>query len=186
MANYMNSLTHLTEKVRNNFLRNCWMILWSSYLFHCFYLSVFQSLRKGQNQTQYLLCLYLQALRILCSNEAVELTNFRMILAFYTSLPDYHRYYHFLKQLSYLLTVLKAYPDLASLPEKPDVVLLFRRSTAVPPFVDQAIEIGAKVVWMQLGIINVPAADNARAAGLDVVMDACMMVEHRRCQAYLV
>jgi len=81
---------------------------------------------------------------------------------------------------------LKAYPNLASLPEKPDVVLLFRRSTAVPPFVDQAIEIGAKVVWMQLGIINVPAADNARAAGLDVVMDACIMVEHRRYEAYLV
>jgi predicted CoA-binding protein len=81
---------------------------------------------------------------------------------------------------------MKAYPDLDSLPEKPDLVLIFRRSSAVPPFVNQAIEIGAKAVWMQLGIINIPAADKARAAGLDVVMDACMMVEHRRCQAYLV
>ena len=80
----------------------------------------------------------------------------------------------------------KAYPDLNSLLEKPDLVLIFRRNSAVPPFVDQAIEVGAKAVWMQLGIINVPAASKAKAAGLDVVMDACMMVEHRRWQPYLV
>ncbi len=80
----------------------------------------------------------------------------------------------------------KAYPDLDSLPVQPDLVLIFRRSSAVPPFVDQAIEIGAKAVWMQLGIINVPAANKARAAGLDVVMDACMMVEHRRCLPFLI
>jgi predicted CoA-binding protein len=78
-----------------------------------------------------------------------------------------------------------AYPDLASVPEPVDLVLLFRRSDAIPPFVDQAIEIGAKAVWMQLGIINENAAAKARQAGLDVVMDACMMVEHRRSQAGL-
>lgn len=76
-----------------------------------------------------------------------------------------------------------AYPDLASVPDPVDLVLLFRRSEAIPPFVDQAIEIGAKAVWMQLGIVNEGAADKARQAGLDVVMDACMMVEHRRSQA---
>jgi predicted CoA-binding protein len=65
----------------------------------------------------------------------------------------------------------KAYPDLKSVPEPVDLVLIFRRSEAVLPFVQDAIEIGAKAVWMQLGL--------ARAAGLDVVMDACMMVEHR-------
>jgi len=75
-----------------------------------------------------------------------------------------------------------AYPDLASIPEPVDLVLIFRRSEAVPPFVDQAIEIEAKAVWMQLGIINEEAAAKAREAGLEVVMDACMLVEHRRWQ----
>jgi predicted CoA-binding protein len=74
----------------------------------------------------------------------------------------------------------KAYPDLLAVPEPVDLVLLFRRSEAVPPFVDQAVQIGAKAVWMQLGIFNLPAAEKATQAGLKVVMDACMMVEHRR------
>ena len=73
----------------------------------------------------------------------------------------------------------KAYPDLPSVPDAVDLVLLFQRSENVPPFVDQAIEIGAKSVWMQLGIANEEAAAKARAAGLDVVQNACMMVEHR-------
>lgn len=74
----------------------------------------------------------------------------------------------------------KAYPDLKSVPEPVDLVLIFRRPEAVPPFVGDAIDIGAKAVWMQLGIVNRPAAERARAAGLEVVMDACMLVEHRR------
>ena len=74
----------------------------------------------------------------------------------------------------------KAYPNLESIPESVDIVLLFQRSENVPPFVDAAIEINAKAVWMQQGIENFAAAEKARAAGLDVVMDACMMVEHRR------
>ncbi len=73
-----------------------------------------------------------------------------------------------------------AYPDLLAVPEPVDLVLLFRRSEAILPFVDQAIQIGAKAVWMQLGIINQEAAETARKAGLDVVMDRCMLVEHRR------
>ena len=73
----------------------------------------------------------------------------------------------------------KAYPDLKSVPEPVDLVLIFRRSEAVLPFVQDAIDIGAKAVWMQLGIVNEEAAALARTAGLDVVMDACMMVEHR-------
>ncbi len=73
-----------------------------------------------------------------------------------------------------------AYPDLLAVPEQVDLVLLFRRSEAILPFVDQAIQIGAKAVWMQLGIINQEAAETARKAGLDVVMDRCMLVEHRR------
>lgn len=74
----------------------------------------------------------------------------------------------------------KAYPDLSSVPDPVDLVLLFRRSEAVPPFVEGAIEIGAQAVWMQSGIVNEAAAARAQEAGLDVVMDACMMVEHRR------
>lgn len=76
----------------------------------------------------------------------------------------------------------KAYPDLPSVPEPVDLVLIFQRSEKVPPFVQQAIEIGAKAVWMQQGIVHSQAAAQAQAAGLDVVMDACMLVEHRHRQ----
>jgi uncharacterized protein len=75
-----------------------------------------------------------------------------------------------------------AYPDLKSIPESVDLVLIFQRSENVPPFVVQAIEIGATAVWMQLGIYNDEAAQKAQSAGLDVVMDACMLVEHQRRQ----
>jgi len=74
----------------------------------------------------------------------------------------------------------KSYPDLASISDPIDVVQLFRPSEDVPPFVEQAIQIGAKVVWMQEGITNEAAAAKARAAGLEVVMDRCMKVDHRR------
>jgi predicted CoA-binding protein len=72
-----------------------------------------------------------------------------------------------------------AYPDLAAIDGDVDLVLIFQRSENVPPFVDQAIDIGAKSVWMQAGIVNETAAAKAREAGLDVVQNACMMVEHR-------
>ncbi len=70
------------------------------------------------------------------------------------------------------------YPDLTSISEKVDVVDIFRRSEDVPPIVEQAIKIGARVVWMQLGVINEAAAQRAREAGLQVVMDHCMRKEH--------
>lgn len=73
-----------------------------------------------------------------------------------------------------------AYASLADVPRPVDLVLLFQRSENVPPFVDQAIEIGARAVWMQQGIAHPEAARKAEAAGLDVVQDACMLVEHRR------
>jgi predicted CoA-binding protein len=76
-----------------------------------------------------------------------------------------------------------AYPDLRSIPGKVDVVQVFRPSEDVPPIVEQAIEIGAKVVWMQSGISHEAAAATARAAGLQVVMDHCMRAEHRRLVA---
>ena len=74
----------------------------------------------------------------------------------------------------------KAYPDLGSIPEPVDLVLIFQRSEKVPPFVDEAINIQAKAVWMQLGIYHQGAAEKAREAGLEVVMNACMLVEHRQ------
>ncbi len=75
-----------------------------------------------------------------------------------------------------------SYPDLSSIPEAVEVVDIFRRPEAVPPIVDEAIKIGAKVVWMQEGIINEEAATKAREAGLLEVMDKCMRKEHHRLQ----
>lgn len=74
----------------------------------------------------------------------------------------------------------KAYPDLRSVPEKIDVVQVFRKPEDVPPVVDDAIRAGAKVIWMQEGIVNEEAAQKARDAGLQVVMDACMRASHKR------
>lgn len=73
----------------------------------------------------------------------------------------------------------KAYPDLESVPEPVDLVLVFRQSKYLPEIVDQAIAIGAKALWTQFGVIHEQAAEKARLAGLKVVMDACMMIEHR-------
>ena len=72
------------------------------------------------------------------------------------------------------------YPDLAAIPTPVDIVDLFQRSERVPPFVDAAIDIGAKVVWMQLDIVHEEAAQKARDAGLEVVMDRCIKIEHAR------
>lgn len=74
----------------------------------------------------------------------------------------------------------KAYPDLLSVPEKPDIVLVFRRSEETLPVVDQAIQVGAKTVWMQSGIFNQEAGQRAKDAGLEVVMDRCIYVLHSR------
>lgn len=74
----------------------------------------------------------------------------------------------------------KCYPTLEAVPEPVDIVDIFRRTEFVPDIVESAIRIGAKVVWMQEGIIHEAAADRARAAGLTVVMDRCILKEHRR------
>ena len=74
---------------------------------------------------------------------------------------------------------LKCYPDLESVSEPVDIVDVFRRSEDVPPVVESAIKIAAKVIWMQQGIINEEAASRARKAGLTVIMDRCLKVDHR-------
>ena len=74
----------------------------------------------------------------------------------------------------------KCYPSLLEVPEPVDVVQIFRKPEDVPPIVEQAIKIRAKVVWMQLGVINREAAKIAEGAGLEVVMDRCMKIEHAR------
>ena len=74
----------------------------------------------------------------------------------------------------------KSYASLRDVPDKIDVVDIFRRPEAVPAIVDEAIAIGARAVWMQEGIVHNAAAEKARAAGLEVVMNKCMLKEHSR------
>jgi predicted CoA-binding protein len=75
----------------------------------------------------------------------------------------------------------ECYPSLNAIPGPPvEVVDIFRDPSAVPGIVEEAIAAGAKAIWMQLGVIHEPAAERARAAGLEVVMDRCMKIEHAR------
>jgi len=75
---------------------------------------------------------------------------------------------------------LKCYSDLKTIPGPIDIVDLFQRSERIPLFVDDIIAIGAKVMWMQLGVIHQEAATRARDAGLEVVMNRCIKIEHAR------
>ena len=95
-----------------------------------------------------------------------------MLAAGYTVIPVNPREQEILGQ--------RCYPSLRDIPVPVDMVDIFRDPSAVPPIVEEAITIGAKVIWMQLGVINQPAAQRARAAGLEVVMDACVKIEHAR------
>ena len=74
---------------------------------------------------------------------------------------------------------MKCYADLKSIPVKIDIVDIFRNANEVEPVVDEAILVGAQCVWMQLGVINERAAARAESAGLKVIMDRCIAIEHR-------
>jgi predicted CoA-binding protein len=74
----------------------------------------------------------------------------------------------------------KCYPDVAAVPEPIDIVNIFRRPEFVPEIVEEAIRVGAKAVWMQEGVVHDGAAKRAREAGLTVVMDRCLLKEHRK------
>ncbi len=103
---------------------------------------------------------------------------------------DSHRVALYLKEQGYVVFPVNpacsealggpCHPDLASVPGPVDVVDIFRKPEAIPELVDQAIAIGARCVWMQLGLAHNEAADKARAAGLDVVMNKCILREHKR------
>ena len=74
----------------------------------------------------------------------------------------------------------KAYPDLASLPEVPDIVDVFRKASDIPAVIDEVVAVGAPTVWVQLGIWNQEAAEYGESRGLTVVMDRCIKIEHAR------
>jgi len=74
----------------------------------------------------------------------------------------------------------KCYPRVQDIPDPIDVVDCFRRSGDIPPLADAAIEVGAKVLWMQLGIVNEESAGKAQDAGLEVIMNRCMKIEFAR------
>ena len=74
----------------------------------------------------------------------------------------------------------RSYASLTELPEKPDVVNVFRLPKAIPAVVDEMLALGLKNLWVQLGIVNEEAARTAEAGGIAVVMDRCILIEHRR------
>jgi len=74
----------------------------------------------------------------------------------------------------------RCYPDLQSVPERIDVVDCFRKAADLPPILEQAIACGASCLWLQLGVINLEVAQSAHAAGMQVIMDRCIKIEHAR------
>jgi uncharacterized protein len=78
----------------------------------------------------------------------------------------------------------KSYASLSDLPVKPDIVDVFRLPKFIPAIVDEMLQLGLKNLWVQQGIVNLEAATHAEAAGIHVVMDRCIMVEHRHARPH--
>jgi predicted CoA-binding protein len=78
----------------------------------------------------------------------------------------------------------KSYAALSALPIKPDIVNVFRLPRFIPAIVEEMIQLGLQNLWVQQGIVNLDAAARAEAAGIHVIMDRCIMVEHRHLTAY--
>ena len=74
----------------------------------------------------------------------------------------------------------KSYASLSDLPVKPDVVNVFRLPRYIPAIVEEMIKLGFRDLWVQMGIVNIPAAERGEQAGLRVVMDRCILIEHSR------
>lgn len=101
---------------------------------------------------------------------------------------DSHRVASYLRHVGYVVTLvnpvveqvlgMRVWPSLEAVPGPIEVVDVFRRSELVPPVVESAIAVGARAIWMQDGVVHEEAAARARAAGLIVVMDRCMMRDH--------
>ena len=100
-------------------------------------------------------------------------------VASYLKGGDYYKVY-FVNPMIDQLFGDKVYPSLADLPETPDIVDVFRKPEDTPQVLDEAIAIGAKTIWLQLGITNDEVAERGTAAGLNVVMNRCLKIEHAR------
>ena len=100
-------------------------------------------------------------------------------VASYLKGGDYYKVYYVNPMIDTLFDE-KVYDSLADLPEKPDMVDVFRKASDTPALLDEAIEVGAKTIWLQLGVWNDEVGERGQAAGLNVVMNRCLKIEHAR------
>lgn len=100
-------------------------------------------------------------------------------VASYLKGGDYYKVYYVNPMIDTLFDE-KVYDSLADLPEKPDIVDVFRKASDTPALLDEAIEVGAKTIWLQLGVWNDEVGVRGQAAGLNVVMNRCLKIEHAR------
>lgn len=100
-------------------------------------------------------------------------------VASYLKGGDYYKVYYVNPMIDTLFDE-KVYDSLADLPEKPDIVDVFRKASDTPALLDEAIAVGAKTIWLQLGVWNDEVGERGQAAGLNVVMNRCLKIEHAR------
>jgi predicted CoA-binding protein len=127
-----------------------------------------------------------QRLEILQSSKVVAMVGVSSnrsrasyFVASYLKGGEYYKVYYVNPMIDTLFDE-KVYASLKDLPEKPDIVDVFRKPADTPAVLDEAIEIGAKTIWLQLGITNDEVAQRGTDAGLNVVMNRCLKIEHAR------